>query len=113
LSINEASAAILFFGMLFCPESPRWLIQKGQSDAARRVLQKLHLSPGHGYTQQWLDLEFTEIAEEIELEKTTQIGGWAEVKALFTIRPYLRRLLLGCGLQVRFLIVSITNAFRR
>ena len=32
---------ILLVGFFFCPESPRWLVQKGKHDEARNVLRKL------------------------------------------------------------------------
>ena len=35
---------ILLIGFFFCPESPRWLVQKGKPDEAREVLRKLRSS---------------------------------------------------------------------
>jgi len=100
LAVQCTPALILCAGIFICPDSPRWLIDQGRYDDAQIVLRKLHLSPKHGYDQQWPNREYREIFEELELEKTLRIGGFTELKALFTHKPYIRRLLLGCGIQV-------------
>uniref|UniRef100_A0A8C3L8B1 Solute carrier family 2 member 13 n=1 Tax=Chrysolophus pictus TaxID=9089 RepID=A0A8C3L8B1_CHRPC len=41
LGLSAVPAVIQFFGFLFLPESPRWLIQKGQTQRARRILSQM------------------------------------------------------------------------
>ncbi len=66
-------AAVLFTGMFFVPESPRWLISKGRSEEALLVLNKLR-TPEQA-------LEELKETEEILSEKTSGKGDW---KILFT-----------------------------
>lgn len=39
--LTSAPALLFFFGMLFVPESPRWLAKSGRTDSARNVLTKI------------------------------------------------------------------------
>lgn len=41
LGIEALPAILWFLGLFFVPESPRWLVMKGRSEAARRVLERL------------------------------------------------------------------------
>lgn len=41
LGLSVVPAALQFFGFLFLPESPRWLLQKGETQKAQRVLVKI------------------------------------------------------------------------
>ena len=66
-------AAVLFTGMFFVPESPRWLISKGRSEEALLVLNKLR-TPEQA-------LEELKETEEILSEKPSGKGDW---KILFT-----------------------------
>lgn len=79
-------AAILFGGMLFVPESPRWLMSKGRQDEALAVLQRIHPDDKVGE-------EFSQMKNNLESEKN-QRTDW---RVLFS--PRLRTpLLIGIGI---------------
>ncbi|KAI0430103.1 sugar transporter [Xylaria sp. FL1042] len=61
-------AAILFFGMIFMPFSPRWLVHHDRETEARNVLANLRgLSVDHDL----VELEFLEIKAQSQFEKRT------------------------------------------
>lgn len=58
--------AVLSVGLYFVPESPRYLIYRGQMEAARRALEALR---GDALRPEELDLEWAEMVRGIEEEK--------------------------------------------
>ncbi|EGS22305.1 putative hexose transport-related protein [Thermochaetoides thermophila DSM 1495] len=68
ICLQLGPALILFFGMLFMPFSPRWLIHHGREDEARKVLASLReLDESH----ELVELEFLEIKAQSLFEKRT------------------------------------------
>ncbi|TPX15363.1 uncharacterized protein E0L32_004640 [Thyridium curvatum] len=68
ICLQLAPALVLFFGMIFMPFSPRWLVHHGREEEARRVLLHLRgLEPGH----ELIELEFLEIKAQSLFEKRT------------------------------------------
>lgn len=76
-AIGFIPAVLLGLGMLFLPESPRWLVMKGQSQKARNILTQLR-SPTH------VSRELADIEQSLSIKQ-------AGFKAVFArwIRPVL------------------------
>ncbi len=74
-------AAILFTGMLFLPESPRFLIGKGKEEKGRRVLQMVE-------EPELVDVAIKKLKEELQRDKENKVD-WKEI-----FKPYLRNALL-------------------
>lgn len=41
LGLGAVPSIVMFFGCLVLPESPRWLVSRGQSERAKKILMKL------------------------------------------------------------------------
>ncbi|GMA56376.1 hypothetical protein GCM10025858_08790 [Alicyclobacillus sacchari] len=54
LGLAFVPGAILFIGMLFLPESPRWLLKHGREDQAREIL--TYLRKGRGVEEELSDI---------------------------------------------------------
>lgn len=67
LGLAAIPAVIQFLGFLFLPESPRWLIQKGQTQKARRILSQMR-------GNQTIDEEYDSIRNSIE-EEEKEVGA--------------------------------------
>lgn len=63
-----APAAILFFGALFLPETPRWLIANHKIEQARKVLTRMHPS-------QTIEDDIAHIKQALQ----SQQGSWREL----------------------------------
>ncbi|MEQ2169801.1 hypothetical protein GOODEAATRI_028884, partial [Goodea atripinnis] len=68
LGLSVVPAVIQFIGFLFLPDSPRWLIQCGLTQKARRVLSQIR-------GNQNIDEEYDSIKNSIEEEEKDSGGG--------------------------------------
>ncbi|XP_032076467.1 proton myo-inositol cotransporter [Thamnophis elegans] len=93
LGLSAVPAVIQFVGFLFLPESPRWLIQKGQTQKARRILSRMR-------GNQSIDDEYESIKNNIDEEQKEIGAGGPVIYRMLTYPPTRRQLIVGCGLQM-------------
>ncbi len=84
-SVVLIPASLLFIGMLFLPESPRWLAANNQLDKAREILKRTRQAE-----EVEKDIEF------IQVELSRSDGSWKE---LFS-QPYLLPTLIAIGVAI-------------
>lgn len=87
LGIIAIPAAIMFLGVLFLPESPRWLFLKGRKEGAVAVFQRMQLAESE------IEAEVREIEESIKIKQ----NGF---QMLLQNANFRRVIGLGVGLQI-------------
>ena len=84
------------------PESPRWLLSKGQDDVARKVLKRIR---PENYN---IDGEIADIKDAIN--KDANVGSFIQVlKGVASHQPTRRALIIGCSLQLFQQITGINT----
>ncbi|OJD10922.1 hypothetical protein AJ78_08192 [Emergomyces pasteurianus Ep9510] len=96
LSLQAIPAIILVCGALFLPESPRWLIEHGQSRDGHDVLARLYSNRRHPNTS-LIDQEYKRICETITTEQRESSKSWSEI--LIKNPSWRYRILLAAGIQ--------------
>ncbi|KAK4246580.1 sugar transporter [Corynascus novoguineensis] len=77
ICLQLAPAIILFVGMIFMPFSPRWLINHGREEEARKVLSELRgMPPDH----ELVEIEFLEIKAQSLFEKRSIAEMFPELR---------------------------------
>ncbi|KAI5458839.1 hypothetical protein BGZ63DRAFT_362069 [Mariannaea sp. PMI_226] len=97
LACQSICPTLLFFSMIFCPESPRWLASQDQWEKASAVLSDVrHLPVEHPYIQQ----ELLELRTQIDQEKAVMKGAgfWDLQKECWTVASNRKRALLTIGM---------------
>ena len=82
LGLASLPAVLLFVGMLFMPESPRWFASRNRFDEAWAVLRRIRDDAA-------AEAEFVEIRQRAERAATEEKGGWADLRV-----PWIRKLVL-------------------
>ncbi|KAF7158586.1 hypothetical protein CNMCM5623_003646 [Aspergillus felis] len=92
--VQAVMAAALSLGLLLLPFSPRWLVQAGRSDDARRVLSKLRTATA-------VDSELHEIQQSLQSDRHKSVASWGEIFG----RKYISRTSLGIFLMSQIDVV--------
>jgi len=87
-------AFMLLVGLIWLPESPRWLIEADRDDDGMKTLRKLHYD---GTNDDWIQREYNEIRATISAEKAITAPGWL---IMFKVPQWRKRLLQGTLVQV-------------
>lgn len=89
LGLAGVPSTLQFIGMLFLPESPRWLGKVEQDAESRSIIKSI-------YKPAYVEPACAELKKEVEkLKVETKLGELERIKILFT--QYGRCLVIGCG----------------
>ncbi len=68
LALTVVGPFAFLVGLQFVPESPRYLIWKGENEKAWAILQRLHHDPSHASDSDFM-AEFTQIVRQVDIDK--------------------------------------------
>ncbi|KAH9481570.1 High-affinity glucose transporter [Psilocybe cubensis] len=105
LGLQMLPAGLLFVGIHFLPFSPRWLLEVGRDDEARKVVLKLH-----GNDKVAADEEYTKMYTTIKAEHSIKSR---RISDLWATRAMAHRTLVAVGVQVfcQFTGINVINYY--
>ncbi|KAJ8521114.1 hypothetical protein ONZ45_g2150 [Pleurotus djamor] len=108
LGLQLAPAFLLLIGIQFLPNSPRWLLEVGRDEEAKKVVYRLHGSSA--LQKQEAEAEFKEMSETIKAEVFVRSR---KISDLWATPAMLRRTLVAVGVQVfgQFSGINVINYF--
>ncbi|KAI9262120.1 general substrate transporter [Phascolomyces articulosus] len=92
LGIQIIPGGIMFIGILFLPESLRWLGSKGRIEQMKKTLSRLRVLPE---THEKIIQEANEILASIEEEQEGKVTRWVEMRKPSNIRRLIIGIIIG------------------
>ncbi|KAK9459844.1 general substrate transporter [Lipomyces oligophaga] len=84
------------------PETPRFLIRESRLEEAKKVIRLIY-SPRKGVVPEHLVIKKLELLQEFNSDEHRELGRLAkiamEIREIFSVRAYVRSLVIACGLQ--------------
>jgi MFS family permease len=99
LAMQGLPAVLLFFGMLLCNESPRWLAKQDRWEEARATLCRVRNLPAdHPYVEE----EFAAISTQLEQERALIAGSsfWDLMKEMWLVPGNRKRAIISIFLMI-------------
>lgn len=97
--LTAAPSLLFFLGMVFVPESPRWLAKNGNNDAAQKILKSIG---GENYSQAALnDIKSTLAGEEVQHVRFSDLLD-AKMLRVLVLGVVLAVFQQWCGINVIF-----------
>ncbi len=86
LWVGVVPAVILFVGMFFLPETPRWLMSKGREEESRKILNRIE-------NEEFVEDSISAMKSDINIDKSQ--ANWKEI-----FKPWLRNaLIIAAGIM--------------
>lgn len=86
LWVGVIPAVILFVGMFFLPETPRWLMSKGREEESRKILNRIE-------NEEFVENSIAAMKSDIDIDKSQ--ANWKEI-----FKPWLRNaLIIAAGIM--------------
>ncbi|KAF9882724.1 hypothetical protein FE257_005342 [Aspergillus nanangensis] len=99
LAMQALPAILLFCGMFFCNESPRWLAKQDRWEDARATLSRVRALPS---THPYVENEFQDMVTQLEHERQLVAGSgiWDLMKEMWLIPGNRKRAMISIFLMV-------------
>ncbi|KAH6687973.1 high-affinity glucose transporter [Plectosphaerella plurivora] len=103
--VQMVPGIILFFGLFFCPHSPRWLASKDRWEEAMAVLVHVH-GKGNANDPRVL-AQYQEIEEALRFEREQAVSSFKALTEKRVFKHYIVYIMQGAGLGSPLLTASI------
>ncbi|KAF8830714.1 hypothetical protein HHX47_DHR2001180 [Lentinula edodes] len=105
-----ATSALLLVGVQFLPYSPRWLLEVGRDEEARKVVYLLHGAQNSAELEEAAGQEYNEMHDTIKAEILIRSR---KISDLWATHAMMKRTLISCAVQIftQFTGINIISYF--